>query len=112
VSARDPRFSQGLPDWEHQRAVALMQSAMTAHASRRRWRAVAIAASATLLGSVIGNVYQRAARDDAERLRTIAHGAIVALCQESPEHDLCQPPAGAHGWCEHDWQELAPLYCD
>jgi hypothetical protein len=49
---------------------------------------------------------------ETERLRTIAHGAIVALCQEAPEHGLCQPPAGAHGWCEHDWQELAPLYCD
>jgi hypothetical protein len=47
----------------------------------------------------------------ATRYRGIAHAALVALCEAAPDHELCAPPPGAHGWCEHDWQELAPLYC-
>jgi hypothetical protein len=47
----------------------------------------------------------------AAHYRGIAHTALVALCEAAPGHELCAPPQGAHGWCAHDWQELAPLYC-
>lgn len=61
------------------------------------------------LCAIVAGLYSMAA--DYERTRRIAHAALVALCEEAPGHQLCAPPQGAHGWCEHDWQELALLYC-